>query len=77
LANVKQTIQVGKERVVPTRAIQDIEKKINLMTAGKTMNVYKFTETRDLNPTTATATNVANVLATLIDDLKKKGIIGD
>ena len=47
------------------------------MTAGKTMNVYKFTETRDLNPTTATATNVANVLATLIDDLKKKGIIGD
>jgi hypothetical protein len=77
LANVKQTIKVGKERIIPTRMQQDVETMINKLIAGKTMNVYKFTETRDLNPTTATLTNVANVLATLIDDLRKKGIIGD
>lgn len=32
-----------------------------------------FTPTRTLNPATATATDVANVLATFISDMKKRG----
>ncbi len=35
--------------------------------------VSNYTETRTLDAGTATATDIANVLATLIDDLKKRG----
>jgi hypothetical protein len=75
LANVKQTIKVGKERVIPTRSIQDLEKKINLMTAGENMYVKNFTDTRTLDATSDTLGTLANYVCTLVNDLKKKGII--
>ena len=72
---MKQTINVGKERIIPTRAIQDIEKMINNLTAGKSMSVSNYTERRDFNASKDTVGDMANTLATLISDLKKKGII--
>jgi len=33
-----------------------------------------FTETRTLNPATATVADVANVLATILNDMKKRGV---
>jgi len=75
LANVKQTIKVGKERVIPTRAIQDIEKIINKFNAGENMYVKNYTEIRTLNVNEATIGDVANYLCTLVNDLKNKGII--
>jgi len=75
LANVKSTIKVGKERIVPTRAIQDIERMVNSLTAGKNMTVSNYTERRDFNATSDTLGDLANAFATLVSDLKKKGII--
>ena len=72
---MKQTIEVGKERINPTRALQDIEKIVNNLTAGKSMTVSNFTERRDFNATSDTIGDLANAFATLINDLKKKGII--
>ena len=72
---MKQTLEVGKERINPVRSLQDIERIVNNLTAGKSINVTKFTERRDFNATTDTVGDMANTLATLISDLKKKGII--
>lgn len=75
MANVKATIKVGKERIIPTRTIQDIEKIVNNLTAGENMFVKNYSDTRTLDATSGTIGDVANFLATLVSDLKKKGII--
>ena len=75
MANVKETIKTGKERVIPTRAVQDIEKVLNRLVQGKDIKVSNFTERRDFNATSDTVGDMANTLATLISDLRKKGII--
>lgn len=36
-----------------------------------------FTETRELNVTSPSAANIAAVLATFLDDLKKRGAVRD
>ena len=72
---MKQTIEVGKERINPTRSLQDIERIVNNLTAGKNMSVSNFTERRDFNATSDTLGDLANAFATLVNDLKKKGII--
>lgn len=36
--------------------------------------VSNYTETRTLNAGTATASDIANVLATFLDDLKRRGV---
>lgn len=41
--------------------------------AADGFTVTNYTETRTLNAATATATDVANVLATFLFDLKKRG----
>lgn len=40
---------------------------------AKGFTLATFTETRSLDPATATATDVANVLCTLISDMAKRG----
>jgi len=75
LANVKQTIKVGKERIIPTRSIQDIEKIINRLTAGENMYVKNYTDTRTLDGSSASLGEIANYLCTLVNSLKAKGII--
>ena len=72
---MKQTIEVGKERINPTRSLQDIERIVNNLTAGENMSVSNFTERRDFNATSDTIGDLANAFATLVNDLKKKGII--
>jgi len=72
---MKQTIKVGKERINPTRSLQDIERIVNNLTAGESMTVSNFTERRDFNATSDTIGDFANAFATLVNDLKKKGII--
>lgn len=66
---------IQKERVVSTRSTQDIEKLINKLTSGKTLIVNNWKEKRDININTASLDDVANLLATLVSDLKQKGII--
>lgn len=57
-------------------ALREIEKASLVGDAGTVADgftVSNFTETRTLNAGTATASDVANVLATFISDLKKRG----
>ena len=67
---------ISKERVVQTRSIQDIEKLINKMTQGKSISVSNYNEKRDFSADTGTLGDLSNLVATLINDLKNKGIIG-
>lgn len=66
---------ISKERVVQTRSIQDIGKLINKMTQGKSISVSNYNEKREFNATSGTFGDMADAFATLVDDLKKKGII--
>lgn len=66
---------IQKERVVKTRSTQDIEKLINKLTSGKTYTMSNNTNRRNLDAKNDTIGDLANTLATLISDLKEKGII--
>lgn len=66
---------IQKERVISSRSTQDIEKLINKLTSGKTFIVNNWKEKRDININNASLDDVANLLATLVNDLKQKGII--
>jgi hypothetical protein len=49
-------------------ASQDVTEEI-----ADAFTLGTFTETRTLNPATATATDIANVLATFLNDMKNRG----
>lgn len=66
---------IQKQRVVSTRSTQDIEKLINQLTQGKSFIIDNHTEKRSININNASLDDVAQVLGTLISDLKDKGII--
>jgi len=66
---------IQKERIIKSRSTQDIEKLINKLTQGKSISVSNYTERRDFNATSDTLGDLANAFATLVSDLKKKGII--
>lgn len=55
--------------------VQRAELERTPMIAG--YSVSNYTETRSLNAGTATATDVANFVATLVDDLISAGLIGE
>ena len=54
--------------IIETASYEDIAEVADGYTITGTL-----TETREINVTTPTAANVANVLATLITDLKRRG----
>lgn len=57
-------------------ALREIEKASlegDTGTVADGFTVSNFTETRSLDASTATASDVANVLATFLNDLKKRG----
>lgn len=64
-----------KDRVIPGRDTQDLTDFINKISIGKPYEVTNYKEIRNLDINTATIENLANVVATLVNDLKKKGII--
>lgn len=66
---------IQKERVVSTRSNQDIEKLINKLTQGKGFTIKNWKEKRDFNANSGSFDDLANLVSTLIEDLKKKGII--
>ena len=66
---------IQKERAVSTRSTQDIEKLINKLTSGRSFQLRYWSEKRDLDAKNADLDEVRQVLATLISDLKLKGII--
>ena len=58
-------------------AFREIEEASNEHNTGVTADAYtssNYTETRALNAGTATVADVANVLATFLDDLRKRGV---
>lgn len=57
------------------RAMGEIEAESNdgVETVFDNFTLATFTATRTLNPATATAADVANVLATLISDIQHRG----
>ena len=61
-------------------ALHEIERAsiedVDLAAIAKDFTVSNYTVTRTLNGGTATATDVANVLCTLIDDIKRRGSKG-
>ena len=66
---------IQKSRINRDRPTQKTEKLINQLTSGGTFILRNWKEKRDLTPPTITLEELANVLATVISDLKKKGII--
>lgn len=64
-----------KQRVIPGRDSQDLSQFINKMSIGKPYEVINFKETRNLDVSGMTLANLANIVGTLIQDLKNKGII--
>lgn len=64
-----------KERIVSSRSEQDIEKLINGLTQGKPFILKNWTEKRDFDALNDTLEDLSNTVATLINDLKLKGII--
>lgn len=64
-----------KERIVSSRSEQDIEKLINGLTQGKTFALKNWKEKRDFDALNDTLEDLSNMVATLINDLKLKGII--
>ena len=66
-----------KQRVIPGRETQDLAQFINKMSIGKPYEVTNYKETRNLDLNTATIENLGHLIATLIKDLKTKGIIVD
>jgi hypothetical protein len=64
---------IQKERIA--RGTQDVEKLINKLTSGKSFQLRYWNEKRDLDAKNADIDEVRQVLATLISDLKLKGII--
>lgn len=59
------------------RAITDLEQYLLEITqpAGTGFSTSNVTTTKTIDPTTATLGDVANVVATLIDTLKSKGLL--
>ena len=64
-----------KERIVPTRSNQDIEKLINKMTSGKSITLKNWEEKRDFDAQNDGLQELAYAFATLVNDLKTKGIV--
>ena len=64
---------IQKERIA--RGTQDVEKLINKLTSGKSFQLRYWNEKRDLDAKNADIDELRQVLATLISDLKLKGII--
>jgi len=64
-----------KERVIPTRSTQDFEKFINQLTNGKSMSARNYTEKTEFNATSYTIGDMANFIATMANELKKRGIL--
>jgi hypothetical protein len=59
---------VGAVKKVERATFEDIESVFDAVTISGA-----YTETRTLTPSTATASDIANLLATLITDIKKRG----
>lgn len=66
---------IQKARIVKSRSEQDIEKLINQLTQGKTFILKNWREKRDFDAQNGTLEDLSNILSTLINDLKLKGII--
>jgi len=66
---------IQKERISLNRSTQDIEKLINKLTQGKSFVITNNTEKRNIDIKNAQIDDIAQVLGTLINDLKLKGII--
>jgi hypothetical protein len=65
----------GHESQWAVNALRQIELQSNITieTMADEYDVSNFTPTRTLNATTATAADVANFIATFIDDIKRRG----
>jgi hypothetical protein len=59
---------VNAVRKIELASYEDIEAVFDAVTISGA-----YTETRTLTPSTATASDIANLLATLITDIKKRG----
>ncbi|MGV8131627.1 MAG: hypothetical protein ACP5N7_06025 [Candidatus Pacearchaeota archaeon] len=64
-----------KERIVSTRSQQDTEKLINNLTKGKSFYLKNWNEKRDFDAQNDGLQELAYAFATLVNDLKAKGII--
>lgn len=69
-------LQASPDMRFVLESLREIEKASAEGDAGQVADAYtlsNFTETRTLDASTATATDVADVLATFIFDLQKRG----
>lgn len=63
------------DRIIKSRLIQDIEKKINEKTIKNSYDLKNYEIKRSMDVSNATIYEIANLLATLIEDLKNANII--
>lgn len=68
-------MSIKKSRAIPGREIQDLTDFVNNFTLGKPYVTKNFQELRNLDYSTATVEEVGRALATLIEDLKSRGIL--
>ncbi len=57
------------------RELEDASRVLNLTEIAQNYTLSNVTETRSLDPTAATAQDVANVFATFLQDLQKGGAL--
>lgn len=65
-----------KYRIIRTRSIEEIEKAINKIGQGRGFIIKNDNDERTLDIKNINTTQLANIVATLIKELEKKGIIG-
>lgn len=70
----KKDEEIFKEWVSTCFAEIELASQDDLPQMVKDFTVTNYTATRTLNAGTATATDIANVLCTLINDLQKRGM---
>lgn len=63
------------DRIIKSRLIQDIEKKINEKTIKNSYDLKNYEIKRSMDVSNATIYEIASLLATLIEDLKNANII--
>ena len=61
---------VARDRVIPSRPVQDLQTFINKQIINN-FNINNDTSLRELNVTTVTLEQLANIVATLIKDLRR------
>ena len=68
-------IKSQNNRVIPKRETQDFSDFINGLTQGKPFIIKNYKDSRVLDTRNASLDEIANTLATLIKELKDKGIV--